>query len=61
MVRKTADYLEFTKAYNDWRLSHIVPSDVLEHQKHHEFAHNPLISIIVPVYKTPARFLRQMI
>lgn len=61
VVRKTADYLEFTKTYNDWRLSHIVSSDVLEQQKHHDFANNPLISIIVPVYKTPAKFLRQMI
>lgn len=61
VVRKTTDYLEFTKTYNNWRLSQITSREILEQQQQHTFFHSPLISIIVPVYKTPALFLHQMI
>ena len=61
MVRKTLDYLEFTKNYNQWRLSHITTEEELLRQKNTIFPYAPTISIIVPVYKTPELFLRQMI
>lgn len=61
MFRKTQEYLEFTRNYNLWRTSHITPEEVLDTQRATQFSDMPKISIIVPVYKTPEIFLRQMI
>lgn len=61
MARKTLDYLEFTRNYNLWRTSHITTEEELSHQRNTSFSYTPKISIIVPVYKTPEPFLRQMI
>lgn len=61
MVRKTREYLEFTRNYNLWLKTHRLTKDMLLTQKQHLFSYCPTISIIVPVYKTPDSFLRQMI
>lgn len=61
VIRKTLDYLEFTRNYNFWRRAHITSPQVLEEQRNVIFALQPKISIIVPVYKTPEKFLRQML
>lgn len=34
---------------------------ILEKQRKRQFKYSPLISIIVPLYKTPESFLREMI
>lgn len=61
VLRKTIDYFEYTKNYNIWHLRHIIPAAELRKQEEADFAYHPRISIIVPVYKTPPIFLRQMI
>ena len=61
MFRKTIDYVESTRNYDKWIRSHIPSKELLEQQKNHTFSYQPKISIIVPVYKTPAVFLKQMI
>ncbi|MBQ9610320.1 MAG: glycosyltransferase [Lachnospiraceae bacterium] len=49
-------------AYNNWyKRMHEVSEDELASQREHTFRYNPVISIIVPVYKTPEDFLRKMI
>lgn len=61
VLRKTFDYLEFTQKYNQWRSDKLPSTRSLEKQRSTLFAVRPKISIIVPVYKTPAEFLRQML
>lgn len=61
VLRKTFDYLEFTRNYNIWRVDHTVTEAALSEQRSFRFSYEPLFSIIVPVYRTPELFLRQMI
>lgn len=61
MLRKTKDYLEFTKKYNRWVHLHKPSEQTLQEQQQIFFSYHPLISIIVPVYNTPKIFLSQMI
>lgn len=58
---KLIDYIEFYPHYNKWYASHSLSLNEKQAQCTHSFKINPLISIIVPVYKTPANFLREMI
>lgn len=46
--------------YEDWLLSHRLTADQISAQSMHEFSHRPLFSIIVPLYKTPLAFFRDM-
>ena len=46
--------------YEDWLLSHRLTADQISAQSMHEFIHRPLFSIIVPLYKTPLAFFRDM-
>lgn len=47
--------------YNPWFESHKASPEKLQRQRAHRFKHAPLISIVVPAYRTPEVFLRQMI
>lgn len=48
--------------YNAWyRDSHKPTPEELEEQRMNSFAYRPLVSILVPIYETPERYLRDMI
>lgn len=47
--------------YNGWRKQVLRTEEELEAQKKSDFAIKPKFSIIVPLYKTPEKFLREMI
>ena len=47
--------------YGPWYEAYIPTREELEKQKKKKWKYNPKISIIVPAYKTPEMFLRQMI
>ena len=49
------------KRYRSWFLSHRVSAETLCAQRAVRFETEPLVSILVPVYKTPVPFLREMI
>ncbi|MDO5127019.1 MAG: glycosyltransferase [Eubacteriales bacterium] len=56
ILRYKSDY-----KYNAWRKANQVREAELESQRRTEFSYEPTISIIVPTYNTPERFLREMI
>lgn len=60
-VHKVHDTLVFTRKYRQRLRSAVPDSQSLDRQRAASFSYAPLISIIVPVYKTPDTFLRQMI
>lgn len=47
--------------YDKWRLRHIPDTKELEKQRKRKFEYNPKISIVVPLYKTPAKYLDELI
>ena len=47
--------------YGTWYQKHKVSEELFEKQKKIKFQYSPLISIVVPVYNTPALYLEQMI
>lgn len=47
--------------YNPWFESHKASQEKLQRQRARSFKNAPLISIVVPAYRTPEVFLRQMI
>lgn len=47
--------------YGPWYEAYIPTEEMLKKQTKKKFAYSPLISIVVPAYKTPETFLRQMI
>ena len=47
--------------YDKWREKHAVGEDELKRQSKYEFDRKILISIAVPTYQTPEKFLRKMI
>lgn len=47
--------------YGEWFDIHKVTDEQLEKQRKEQFAFSPKISVIVPTYKTPINFLREMI
>ncbi len=48
-------------SYDRWRRKYGVTKQELEKQRAHHFAYEPKISIVVPLYRTPEKFLREMI
>lgn len=49
-------------AYNGWyKEKHEAKEEELLSQRQTRFAYSPLISVLVPVYETPERYLREMI
>lgn len=56
------DSAQTTVVYDEWfRIKHKAPQVALEAQRAHVFAQEPDFSIVVPVYRTPIPFLREMI
>ncbi|MDD3218364.1 MAG: glycosyltransferase family 2 protein [Lachnospiraceae bacterium] len=47
--------------YNIWMKSHIVSKQELSRQSEEHFAYEPLISVIIPLYNTPIKYLREII
>ena len=54
-------YSQGKKDYNEWYLRHKADVEELCRQRQIRFPYEPLISIIVPAYKTPSDFLYQMV
>lgn len=49
------------KDYQEWMIRQRPAKSEKELQREHHFPYSPLISIVVPVYRTPELFLREMI
>ena len=49
------------EVYNVWRKKYIPNTRKLKKQRAEKLAYEPCISIIVPTYKTPEKFLKEMI
>ncbi|MFV0528551.1 MAG: glycosyltransferase family 2 protein [Lachnospiraceae bacterium] len=47
--------------YQEWIQKHLRSASELSRQRAHVFAHQPLISIVVPLYKTPEQYLREFV
>lgn len=47
--------------YMSWMKDHPITKEELEAQRNYKFSYEPLMSIIVPTYKTPEKFLHQMV
>lgn len=47
--------------YDPWYRAHCADEKTLEYQRKHNPANGPLISVVVPAYKTPPDFLRQLV
>ena len=47
--------------YGPWYEAYVPDEVALEKQRHHHFEYSPLISVAVPAYRTPEKFLAQMI
>ena len=47
--------------YNTWLKEHSPSADELEEQRMRKFAFSPKVSIVVPLYKTPKKYLIEMI
>lgn len=47
--------------YNAWFKRHCPSKAMLDKQKQHEFVFQPQISIVVPLYKTPRKYLDELI
>lgn len=54
-------YATAAATYETWFLKHKATPEELEAQKKEHFAFEPVISIVVPAYQTPKKFLKQMI
>ena len=53
--------LEEGEIYRNWLEAHKLPRQMLDAQRSIELASKPLFSIVVPLYKTPISFLKDMI
>lgn len=60
-VFKIKDYIEFTIKYNHNFHSTLLSETELEYQRQYNFSYNPLISLVIPLYRTPEDFLCQML
>ncbi len=47
--------------YEEWYAAYVPTPEVLEAQRKKAFQNGPLISVAVPVYQTPEKFLREML
>lgn len=60
-VRKVSNRKKAPIAYSDWIVKHLPTKDMLERQKKENFTINPKFSIVVPLYKTPEKYLDRLI
>ena len=61
LVRLSERFADGETDYNKWFRSHELTAEERERQSRREWKQPPLISVVVPVYRTPEVFLRQMI
>lgn len=61
VARKLGKRAEKPIVYDEWIQKHLPDAHELEQQRKRKFQQNPLFSIVVPLYKTPEKYLRQMI
>ena len=47
--------------YDKWIEKHLPSKSELERQKRHSFEYSPKISIVVPLYRTPEKYLQQLV
>lgn len=47
--------------YNQWRKQYLPTAEELEAQRQTKFEQGPKFSIVIPLYKTPEKYLREMI
>jgi len=47
--------------YNKWRLRYLLSEEQLEEQRTTVFEDAPAFSVVIPLYKTPEKYLREMI
>ncbi len=47
--------------YNDWAIDHRPSKEELDLQKKYQFRHTPKISVVIPLYKTPERYLTELV
>lgn len=59
--RKVVDTRNRPIPYRKWIQRHLPSQKELEEQKKYRFLYRPKISIVVPLYKTPEKYLRAMI
>lgn len=60
-IRLTERFQADDVDYEGWYRNHRPTKEELEQQRKEKFSYEPLISILVPVYRTPEEFLMQMI
>lgn len=60
-VRERMDRNNLEKDYQEWMISRRPAESEKGLQREHRFPRQPLISVAVPVYRTPEAFLREMI
>lgn len=61
VIRKLAGRREKPIIYGEWIQKHLPDSAALEAQRRETFVQNPLFSIVVPLYRTPEKYLCEMI
>lgn len=61
VVRKATNQEPGPIPYEKWLPKHVPTPGQLENQRRSQFPYSPLISVVVPLYKTPERYLKQMI
>lgn len=47
--------------YHDWRKRHLISEQELERQRSQQPVYAPLLSIVIPLYKTPRHYLKEML
>ena len=57
---RTINRLQYKKQYNYYMPCLLYTSE-LEKQRRTKFEYQPKISIVVPLYKTPEKYLRQLV
>ena len=59
--KKVVDTKDRTIPYSKWIQKHLPSPKELEEQKKYQFLYRPKISIVIPLYKTPEKYLCEMI
>ncbi len=60
-IRKAMGHDQEHYSYRQFLKAHPITEAELEKQKHTIFKYNPVISIVIPLYNTPERFLTELI
>ena len=60
-VRQKLFHIEDGVDYDKWIRERIPTDKELEQQRHHNFEYNPKISLVIPLFKTPPVFLKELI